>query len=73
MAYVLMFRERDRIWLASAFRRRLGESGLDFHVHPGLPGRRAYGFVMRAAYLPYESREQSSVTHGVTRGAESIA
>jgi len=60
LAYVQMFRDRDRIWFAQSPTGG-GETNpawdfqwfiLDWKVGE------AYGFVMRAAYLPFENQTQ---------------
>ena len=60
MALVLMFRPKDRIWLAqSPSGGGLGNPAWDFqHFIPDYEVGRRYQMVMRAMYVPYESPEQ---------------
>jgi hypothetical protein len=60
MAYVQMFRDRDRIWFAQSPTGG-GEANPAWDFQWFIPDWKvgeAYGFVMWAAYLPFESQAQ---------------
>lgn len=69
MAFVQMFRSQDNIWLAqSPSGGGGGNPAWDFQWFVSSPvvGRK-YGFVMRAAYVPFENHEQVAAVVGRVR------
>ncbi len=61
IAFVQMFRAKDRLWLAqSSTGGRATKPAWDFQWFvPDFKLGDTYGFVMRAAYLPFEGRAQN--------------
>ena len=71
MAYVQMFRARDDIWFVqSPTGGGSGNPAWDFQWFvPDYQVGRPYGFVMRASYMPFESREQVAAATAAHRAA----
>ncbi len=71
MAYVLMFRPQDRVWFAqSPSGGGPDNPAWDFQWFiPKCKVGEAYGFLMRASYLPFNSREQIEKATRVHRKA----